>query len=460
MAGTDPEGECDTGVCDGSGDCAIGNHLWSARYGDADGQLPLAVAQDEFGNVVVSGSFMSTLNVGAGTMTSAGSSDFFLARFSSAGVGMVGLKYGDSAAQAFLKSATGPNGDIYLAGTFTGSVSFGGATLVSAGGFPFGDIAIAKVSTNGNHQWSDSYGDASPQVANGLAVDSMGDVVIVGHYSGTLDFGQPLLSISNNTEPFVAKLSSSGAYVWANRFGSSMGFESSRAVAVGPDDNIVVVGDFDDTITFGTTSHVAASAQDAFVVKFDASGGHQWSRRFGSFGSHTALAVAVDGAGRVAVALNSDGGVDFGGGDLPSAGGGDVAVALFDPAGNHLWSKKFGDAQADGVAAVAFDENGNVVLSGSFAGQIDFGAGPLQSAGGVDAFVVKLSATGVPLWAKRFGDTLDQLGLSVATGPGSTIAVTGALQGTMNLGGGALGSSGSPHSRQGGLCRRSAAGAA
>jgi hypothetical protein len=124
--------------------------------------------------------------------------------------------------------------------------------------------------------------------------------------------------------------------------------------------------------------------------------------------------------------------VDFGGGPLLSAGQSDIVAAKLDAAGKHLWSKRFGDGDPQHGYSVATDGAGNVVLTGLLYGTVDFGGGPLTSAGGSDIFVAKLDAFGNHVWSKRFGDASTQFGASVAVdSPGNVL-----LYGTVDFGGG------------------------
>jgi len=63
--------------------------------------------------------------------------------------------------------------------------------------------------------------------------------------------------------------------------------------------------------------------------------------------------------GDVIVAGEFFGSVDFGGGALNTAGNSDIAVARFDASGNHLWSKRFGDFNEQRVTGIAVDDSGN-----------------------------------------------------------------------------------------------------
>jgi len=52
--------------------------------------------------------------------------------------------------------------------------------------------------------------------------------------------------------------------------------------------------------------------------------------------------------------------VDFGGGPLTSAGASDIFLVKFGPTGTHYWSKRFGDAANQYTDGIAVDPVGNV----------------------------------------------------------------------------------------------------
>ena len=106
-------------------------------------------------------------------------------------------------------------------------------------------------------------------------------------------------------------------------------------------------------------------------------------------GTDTGLGVATDGSGNVVITGLFGDTVDFGGGPLTSASHFDVFVAKYDGSGNHLWSKRFGDSLYEIGDSVATDASGNVVITGRFEGSVDFGGGLLTSAGYSDIFLAK-----------------------------------------------------------------------
>ena len=133
---------------------------------------------------------------------------------------------------------------------------------------------------------------------------------------------------------------------------------------------------------------------DIFLAKYDSSGNYRWANHFGGvsgFGSH-ANAVSADGNGNVLLTGWINDYVDFGGGPLTApVFSYDAFVAKFDSAGAYQWAKRAGIDFTDHGDSITADRNGNVLALGDFANQVDFGCGPLDSPGGQDGYLVKLS---------------------------------------------------------------------
>jgi hypothetical protein len=204
-------------------------------------------------------------------------------------------------------------------------------------------------------------------------------------------------------------------------------------------------GYFGSAVDFGGGPLTSAGGPDIFVAKFSASGVHAWSRAMGGTGQDTGLSVGVDGGGNVVVTGYFQGAVNFGGGPLTSAGGTDIFLMKYSAAGAHVWSKRFGGVSDDRGTGVAVSGTGDVVVTGYFNATADFGGGAQVSTGGVDIFLAKYSSAGTHTWSKVFGTTYGYGDVSrgVALDASGNIALTGSILGPVNFGGGALAESGS-----------------
>ena len=230
-----------------------------------------------------------------------------------------------------------------------------------------------------------------------------------------------------------------GEAVWALGQGSAAQQQAAGVARVHAG-GAVVVGAFAGTLPLGGgAALVSAGGADAFVARIGAGGQVIWSKGFGSAGMYEqASSVVVDPTGNVIVTGYFDGTIDFGGGPLASAGNIDMFVVKLDPDGGHLWSKRFGGAGPQLGVDVALDPQGDVILVAKGFGAMDFGGGALASAGAFDVFVAKLDAGGGHVWSQRFGAALDEDPVGVAADGAGNVVIAGSCAGTVDFGGGPL----------------------
>ena len=411
-------------------------HLWSTRFGGVGADVGRAVAVDGSGIIAVTGNFSQAVDFGGGDLFSAANSDdIFFAEYSSSGTHQWSKGFGASQNDYGYGVAVDGSGNAVFTGQFNGTVNFGGGPLTSAGG---SDIFVAKYNLAGGHLWSKRFGSTADDVAYAVAMNGAGDVAITGHFAGTIDFGGgPLTLAGTNADIFVAKFDANGVHQWSRRLGDTQADEG-MAIAMDESGNVVVTGNFQGTVDFGGGPLTSAGFQDIFVAKYDANGVHQWSRRFGGLGGEIGNAIALDRFGNVVVTGGFADVVDFGGGPLTSAGAYDIFLAKYNSSGVHQWSKRFGSTGFDEGYSVAMDRSGYVAVTGYFDNTVDFGGGPRPSAGNHDIFLAKYDASGVHQWSQRFGDQSYDFGHAVAMDTQGIVVFTGEFRWTADFGGGPL----------------------
>jgi hypothetical protein len=409
--------------------------LWAKQFGTSGQQTyGQGVAADSSGNVLVAGYFTGTVDFGGGALPSAGSSDVFVVKLDPSGAHVWSKTFGDSTSQIATGVAVDGAGDVFVIGTFSGKVDFGGGPLTASSPQ---DVFILKLDPSGAHVWSKHFGHPSGlQVASGVAVDSAGTVFMTGTFSGPVDFGGGAIA-AGGQGIFLVHLDTAGNHLWSKPFGGGLA-DSGASVAVDQSGNVIVTGGFWGTADFGGGALTSAGKSDLFIAAFSGTGSYRWSKRFGSQGYDAGSSVAADGAGNVVVAGSFSGTADFGGGALTSKGGLDIILAKFDTTGNHVWSRRYGDALDQTGAGVAVDGAGSVLVTGALAGEVNFGGGPLASAGGSDVFLAKLDPLAVHQWSHRFGNAGNQAGVGVCAGLAGDVVATGYFGGTSDFGGGTM----------------------
>ncbi len=153
-------------------------------------------------------------------------------------------------------------------------------------------------------------------------------------------------------------------------------------------------------------------------IKLSAGTNFAWAKQMGGTNSETGKDVIVDGDKNTYTIGNFTGTVDFNPGtgvyNLTSAGFNDIFIQKLNASGNFVWAKRIGSTGYDNACSIAFCDGG-IIITGSFEGTVDFdpytGVYNLTSAGGYDAFILKLNSSGSFCWAKKAGGT----GMDVAT---------------------------------------------
>lgn len=326
-----------------------GSTLWASDFGSDSGgeedndQVALGIAVNGEDNVAITGWFNGTVTTSTNaSTTSSGKRDIFVASIGTGGAMQWFSKFGDGVTQQGRKIALGDR--VYVVGDGVGSFSIGSNTLDL--GSNHADIIAAELTQmNGNPSWA--FNLLTPgSITRGLdiALVAGGDLLLTGYFDGAL---QPGAGGNDGALPdtgssrLVTRRSSDGQHIWSKGFAAP------------------------------------TSAADPAELR---------------------LGIAADAAGNVLLAGEFTDSVDFGGGTLvaadPDATTGDIFVTKLDPNGAHLWSRSFGDAQPQFAYAVAAAPTGHAVVTGNFRGQLDFDATTLaaNSAGAdLTLFVAKLA---------------------------------------------------------------------
>ncbi len=351
-----------------------GGYKWAKTFGNGLTVGANSVAVDSSGNVAVGGLFEGTVDFGGGPLTAVGDFDAFLVEFDAAGAHRWSKSFGVAGQTENLNAVrVDSTGNVLIGGVARGGVNLGGSAL---SGF-----YIAKFSPTGTHVWSKAFAAASTTSSPQITVDAVGNVLLAGSFSGTANFGGATLTSGVSADAFLAKYDSSGAHQWAKQFSATDapdGVPQAAAFGVAADGcgNVLMSGSFYGKLNFGVG--VMAAAPDVgnlFLTKLDALGNGLWSRQFA--GSQVdqprARAVAVTGTGGPVMELGLLGSANFGGGVLTSVGQTSTTLGAFSPAGAFRWAHTGGSPSTatasggGGPHAIAASST-RIVVVGKFTG--------------------------------------------------------------------------------------------
>ncbi len=267
-----------------------------------------------------------------------------------------------------------------------------------------------------NVHWVNTFGKSGNDRANKIACDSYGNVYMAGTFTGSnVAFGSFTLSSTNNSNDiFIAKMDAKGDYLWAVRMGGSGNEPDECALEVDDFDNVFVTGGITNTATFGTTSgsgqsKTSSGKADFFIARYSSAGVLDWVKTATGAGDDNANDLCTDKDGNVyAVGHYGHNGntAKFGSTTLKAATSYDMFITKLDSSGNFLWSKSEGGNGDDWGSGVCCDDFGNVYFSTEYGyggTQTTLGGQSVPTLGGWDGSLIKYRASdGTPVWVRTF----------------------------------------------------------
>lgn len=306
-----------------------------------------------------------------------------------------------------------------------------------------------------NFEWVKSIGGGSADNSSDIAVDTDGNVFIIGFFSGTTNFNPGSVSDTvtskGSSDIFMVKYDSSGNYLWAISIGGT-GIDRGRGIAVDSLGNVYITGQFADLVDFdpgpNVTTLASAGATDVFLAKYDPNGNYIWAIKMGGAVSHDiGIDVEIDPFGNVCLTGCFVGSVDFDPGAnsatlvSSSPSNYDIFLAKYDASGNYLWAKSFAASPTGSETpdCLTTDDKGNIYMVGGYAAFIDMdpGAGTamLNGKGNVDAFIAKYDSAGNYVWAKSIGSLGDDGAMGVCLDDVGNVYITGYSNDTLYFSG-------------------------
>ena len=248
-----------------------------------------------------------------------------------------------------------------------------------------------------------------------IAVDSNGDVCIIGYVTSNTTIGGTTVSVISNPVYSVLKLSSTGNPIWFKGFSSSGGgglLTHWAGIDITGTD-IYVTGSYTGTTSFGGISKTHPNdGSGAFVAKINAAGTTQWvtvgntsvpgSPTWTTYATGSAVTILSDG--NIAISGVFADGIQFTGGSLiTGVDNFDSFVVKFNAGnGSLIWEEHFSGDDDEFLFDIDSDSNGNILVVGKFDEDISLNGQSVNATGtSDDGILYSINAsTGNKNWHK------------------------------------------------------------
>ena len=183
-------------------------------------------------------------------------------------------------------------GYLHVTGTYIGSIMFE-ERVESAGE---ADLYAAQLDGYGNFTWVAFGGGTGEDWANDCAIDSLGNMHIVGQLESTATFGFIDATSNGWRDMFHATISSSGSWDSVSNYGGG-GWENLVSLVIDSRDNIIVTGTYTSGFTLGIDELVDKDSngdkRDIFIAQMDSTNQWTWAVSVGGSGDDVAHSIEL-----------------------------------------------------------------------------------------------------------------------------------------------------------------------
>ncbi len=165
---------------------------WVAHGGGQASANANSVAVDASNNVYVAGDFADTITIGTTQLTDNGYGNIWLAKVNgSNGSWMWAKKAGGISYDGANAIGVNAGGASFITGLFNGTANFSGQNITSAGS---SDVFIAKYDVNGNKAWVTKLGGSNSDIGKAIVATGNNQCVLAGTYYGPVTVGSTTLT--------------------------------------------------------------------------------------------------------------------------------------------------------------------------------------------------------------------------------------------------------------------------
>lgn len=401
-------------------------YSWMKSYGNASSEYVSDLAVDSEGNIFVTGTFSGTLTIDGQSVTSVGNTDFYIAKMTPEG-SLLWLRTGGSSAVEQANAIdVDASGNVFVVGLSGDNTSFMGNAFPSLGAK---DGFLIKLDNDGNHVFTRTFGCFQDDNANDVAVDGDGNVFVTGYFNYMLQIGNAsnYQEARGGDDAFLVKFSNDGDVIWSMNNASSS-HDYGKRIACDASGNVYIAGEFKGTVSFGSATLQSPNDRNVYLAKFNSSGTAQWAYQRGATDNDSVMALDVTSAGNIFMAYKQV--------------SGNPLVAKYSTSGASQGTITFptGMVSINDVLCDSFD---NTYIAGKFSGNVDFGRGQVSSSGSTpDYFIVRYAPDGTSdiqfIGAQSYANSLSSLAIDYA----NNLVAGGSFENSFAMGGNTVSSNG------------------
>ncbi|HEY6160052.1 MAG TPA: SBBP repeat-containing protein [Bacteroidia bacterium] len=305
---------------------AGGNLLFVKQYGGTGSDRANAITLDNAGNVYIAGYFSANFTFGSTPLTTAGSNDVLVAKFDNAGNLQWVKTAGGTGVETGREIIADASGNIYVGGTYGSAFTYGSTTLTYSA---MNDIFMAKYDgMNGNVLWASGAGGTLNDQPMGIARSAAGNILLCGYFQSNFTYGPTTFTNAGAEDIFVAEYAASNGTINFAKQAGGTGSDEGLWLQTDAAGNIYVTGYFNGSWTYGSTLITSAGSDDELISKYDATGNVLGVVTHGGTGLDRGRGVTLDANNNIYVVGEFQNSFSYGTFPITSAGADDIYLSI------------------------------------------------------------------------------------------------------------------------------------
>lgn len=282
---------------------------------------------------------------------------------------------------------------------------------------------FAVCSYEQGYNYTNIISGSNEQIINDSAIDSNGNLYLVGSFKGTVHF-DPIsatdeITSSGEEDIFITRINADGSYAWTYHIGGSSS-DGASAIAIDNYNNLYITGYFSSSVDFDASSSIflrrSDGLRDIFIFKITNDGEFSWVQTIASQETEAVTSIKLDNTsiyltgylyGDTHTTITVDFDKSSANGDFTIKGRQDGFISKFNIIdGSYIWAKVFGVANMYNRALDVAVLNNDILITGYLYGDnIDFdesddSQGTISTNNKPEAFILKLSKDNQFIWVK------------------------------------------------------------
>ena len=187
---------------------------------------------------------------------------------------------------------------------------------------------LTKLSSDGDYIYTKTFGGSGSSIGESIATDQSNNIYLAGTYYGTIDFDPGIDTDNHTSagaiadEGFLTKINADGSYGYTKTIGAEDNRVQAGYLDTDKNDNVYLAGRFkygseggSSSVDFdpgpSTDSRVSSIYEDGFLTRINADGSYSYTTIIGGTGNDYVFSLAVDQSSNVYLSGRFDGTVDF-----------------------------------------------------------------------------------------------------------------------------------------------------